>query len=208
MFVLFMVAYGIFYVFPNMYAPWQPMRLPLLWIDETIEFIPWTFVIYTSDYLLIALAILLINDSGKFYSFARMMFATLMFCGVFFLFFPTTYPRPIYPDVTNSFVAAAMGLIDIADTPNNCFPSMHVALTAITTWAVRHKGKPVLFFFLVWTLAVIVSTLTTKQHYFVDILGGLSVTFMIASTEWLLFERGFIRRIPVRVKIPGFNRVF
>jgi membrane-associated phospholipid phosphatase len=49
--------------------------------------------------------------------------------------------------------------------------------------------------FWLWTLTIYVSTLTTKQHYFLDILGGLAVMLIIASLEWALFERKKIARV-------------
>jgi hypothetical protein len=84
----FALGYGIFYIFPNFYASWKPSQLPLTWVDHSVPFLPWTFLIYTSDYLLILLAVLIIEDKESFQSFSRTMFCTLFICGLFFLFFP------------------------------------------------------------------------------------------------------------------------
>ena len=62
MFCLFMMAYSILYVYPNFRPPFPPFYLPLLGIDQTVPLVPWTFLIYTSDYLLILAVIIMIKD--------------------------------------------------------------------------------------------------------------------------------------------------
>ena len=107
----------------------------------------------------------------------------------FFLFFPTTYPRPVYPEVANAFVAFLMNLVRTGDTPNNCFPSMHVALTIGATASIRHRGKGFFLFFGTWTLLIILSTLTTKQHYLMDICGGATVASLLIYLDAKVFGR-------------------
>lgn len=198
MFVLFMLAYAVFYIYPNFYAPWQPHMLPLLPIDQNTPFLPWTFILYTSDYYLFLFVILMHKEKESFNSFCRMAFVTLFICGAFFLFFPTTYPRPQYPEVDNWFIAFLMNLIAVADTPNNCFPSMHVALTGVATWSFRDRGPKVFGFLVVWTLLIYASTLTTKQHYFMDIVGGIGVIVFVAILE-RTFQKIVLGRLIHRV---------
>lgn len=192
MFVIFAAAYLLCYVYPNFFGA-SAVELPLWGIDRAIPFVPWTFIFYTSDYILILIAILTIHDMDRFNSYARMCFYVIFMAGIVFYFFPTTYPRPEYPPVDNWLVAAAMGLVGAADTPRNCFPSMHVALTSAATWGMRYKGRGVFTVFVIWSVAIFVSTLTTKQHYFVDILGGLAVFSLAGVLDWLFFQKGLLR---------------
>lgn len=185
---VFALGYGIFYIFPNFYASWKPSQLPLTWIDHSIPFLPWTFLIYTSDYLLILLAVLIIQDKESFLSFSRTMFCTLFICGIFFITFPTTYPRPPYPILDSLIIQGAMDLVYLADSPNNCFPSMHVALTSVATWNLRNRSPRLFNLFVLWTVAVIASTLTTKQHYLADVVGGLSTVAVVILAETKLFS--------------------
>jgi membrane-associated phospholipid phosphatase len=193
-FVLFMSAYCLLYVIPNFFLNSLPKELPLLWIDKAVPLIPWTFIIYTSDYFVFALAIFLLSEKEKFNSFTRMMFGVLFVCGAFFYGFPTTYPRPEYPAETHWLLAAVMQFVAVADTPRNCFPSMHVGLTAVATWSMRHLGVRALAGFSLWSLAIFASTLTTKQHYFLDILGGLMVMSLIVAVENRLFSPTIVER--------------
>lgn len=210
LFSWFMLGYGVFYIFPNFYAPWMPTQLPLSWIDRQVPFLPWTFLIYTSDYFLILFSILIIHDRQPFYAFSRMMFATLVICGFFFLVFPTTYPRPTYPETGVWWIQAAMDLVYVADSPNNCFPSMHVALTSVATWSLRSYRPRVFRLFTLWTLAIILSTLTTKQHYLADIAGGLSVlaTVVFLEKKWLFPYFSKLSTSSKKIDISEYTKVF
>ena len=191
----FTLGFFIFYLYPNVFPLFEPKYLPLLAIDRIAPFMPWTFLIYTSDYVLIFLVLILLDKREHVNSFARMAFGVLVCCGLFFLFLPTAYPRPLYPEVDNILVAGAMKFIAVADNPNNCFPSMHIALTGVSSWAIRFFSRRLHLGFWLWTLAIYISTLTTKQHYFLDILGGIVVMVAIASLEWRLFERKRLARV-------------
>lgn len=184
--VLYTLAYTFFYIYPNLWPLSEPRFLPMLPIDHYFTLQPWAFVVYISDYLLFTLAIIILDDPAEFNSYARMSFFGLFICGLFFLFFPTTYPRPVYPEVSNPISWAAMNLVGVADTPNNCFPSMHVTMTAVATYALRNRGMKIFLPYVIWAISIFVSTLLTKQHYFVDIVGGLAVTFITAVSEkWI-----------------------
>jgi len=209
-FLIFAVGYAVFYIFPNFYATWQPAQIPLSRLDKIVPFVPWTFLIYTSDYFLIASAILMISEKKSFNSFGRMMFLALFICGLFFLFLPTTYPRPAYPLVDSFLIQVSMDLVYLADSPNNCFPSMHVALTTISAWCLRRRQFWLSMTYAAWTFAVIVSTMTTKQHYFVDILGGLSVVCAVIMIEEKVVPILLARfsKLTKNIEISKFNKVF
>jgi membrane-associated phospholipid phosphatase len=190
---LFALAYAVFYVLPNLRPPFPPLQLPLLWVDRVVPFLPWTVVIYLSDWLLALWVIILVKDVDSFNKLSRMAFMTLTICGIFFLFAPTTYPRPIYP--TDEFlpIQLLLNLLEFADKPTNCFPSNHVAMASIFVWAVRGFDRRKYLGFLIWAVAIFISTLTTKQHYFLDILGGLVVAAAVVTLEYALFAKRWAR---------------
>ncbi len=193
-FLVFMSAYGVLYVIPNFFSDQPAGELPLLWIDKVVPLVPWTFLIYTSDYLVFLITILWLTEKEDFLSFTRMMFGVLGVCGLFFYSYPTIYPRPDYASFApGGVIGAAMEFIAVADSPRNCFPSMHVGLTAVATWSLRKKGPKILGLFGLWSLAIFASTLTTKQHYFLDIIGGLAVMILIAFVEHRLISPRFRR---------------
>jgi membrane-associated phospholipid phosphatase len=186
---LFAVGYLVCYLWPNLSPRFEPRYLPLTFLDRTTPFLPWSFWIYTSDYVLIASVVYLLREKSHFDALARMGYAVLGLCGLFFLFFPTTYPRPVYPETVSLFVGAPMRFIASVDTPSNCFPSMHVALTGVSAWALRKRCQPLAISYAVWTLAICLSTLTTKQHYVWDVAGGLAIMLLAILWEKRVEER-------------------
>ncbi|MCB0405439.1 MAG: phosphatase PAP2 family protein [Bdellovibrionales bacterium] len=197
-FLLYACCYAIFYLYPNLNPLWEPQFISMLAIDRNTPLIPWTFLIYTSDYLLI-LTVILWTSREEFNHFARMAFLVLFFCGAFFYLMPTTYPRPDYPTVSSALVNGAMWLVAAADSPANCFPSQHVALTSICAWSMRRRGPILHTFYWLWALAIFTSTLTTKQHYFYDILGGLVIAVCVSSLEYIYNRKTFVltAKLPV-----------
>lgn len=179
----FNVAYAFFYLLPNFFPLSNPLFLPLTQLDKSVPFLPWTFAIYLSDYILVGSVLFFLTNKERLVSFIRMCFGGLFICGLVFLSFPTAYPRPPYPTDVSWLVRSLMWLVSTADTPNNCFPSMHVMMTGISAWSIRDYAKKKFFLYLFWSGAIFVSTLTTKQHYALDIFGGVLVIILVAFLE-------------------------
>lgn len=194
----FATAYAVLYVAPNFYPLFTPRHLPLWEIDRLVPLIPWTFVIYLSEYLLALTVILSIRSLERYHSLARVAFTVLFLSGLLFIFFPTAYPRPAYPTDQKWMVNFLMNLVGNADTPNNCFPSMHVALTGAFAYAIRNSSMKSRLLYLVWSLLICASTLTTKQHYFVDVLGGVvvaGIAILLEEKYYNRLSRPFLNRI-------------
>ncbi len=186
--LLFSLAYCFFYLWPNFFPVFTPHFLPLTFIDIAIPFLPWTFTIYLSDYLLACSVIALQKEKEKYLSLVRMSFAALFICGTIFIVFPTCYPRPEYPTNEPWFIQFLMSLIANGDTPNNCFPSMHVTMTGVCAWSIRDKGLKWNIIYWIWSLAIFFTTLTTKQHYLFDVMGGIAVIVLVIFIETKLFS--------------------
>lgn len=153
----------------------EPRYLPLTFIDQMTSFLPWTFVIYASDYIFIFFVIWKLKDEQSLSLACYASLLTLSLTFLIFLLFPTTYPRPNLPE--SALWAAIFSAFYMIDAPTNCLPSLHVSLTVLGAWLLSDfRGWKRMAIYL-WALAICYSTLTTKQHYAVDILGGLAVAF-------------------------------
>ncbi|MDP2309377.1 MAG: phosphatase PAP2 family protein [Pseudomonadota bacterium] len=163
-----------------------PSLLPLTTLDLAIPLLPWTVWIYGSGTKAALLGWMLVPDARA----GRRLFWTLALCAaatsLAFTFWPTTYPRDLYPLPVGTN-ASLVELADLRDTdsPTNCFPSLHVALAwgLALNWAgwSRPRGAPtqvsraLAALPILWAAAVSVCTLTTKQHYVVDVPAGMLV---------------------------------
>ncbi len=178
-FVLSGVAVLGFYGISKLAGP--PRTLPLTTLDLAIPLVPWTVWVYGSGTKAALLAWLMVPDARA----GRRLFWTLALCAattsVFFTFWPTTYPRELWP-LPPGTSATLVEFADLraTDSPTNCLPSLHVALAwgLALNWAgwLRRGGAPwTAALPIVWAALVSVGTLTTKQHYVVDVPTGALV---------------------------------
>jgi membrane-associated phospholipid phosphatase len=170
----------------------EPTRLVESALDGWIPFLPWTVWIYVSDYLLLTLAILLSSDRRRSEAAYGLLLAALIGFVIFTLW-PTGIIRssPSFEGVTGLL----WKLIYAIDTTTNAFPSLHVANTCIAARALYGKGGAWRVVTPIWASAVILSTLTTKQHYFVDVPAGILVGLVcIAVTRFGFTYRELGRR--------------
>ena len=171
------IAFVIFYMIPNHINLFTPSVLPMFGFERTLPFMGWTVWIYLSDYLYIAVAFILLSDKSNmnkiYYSQLMLLFASMF---LFFLF-PTVYPRPEveYVGLTGIF----LNLLHSADTPGNACPSIHVAMTFLAGFGFIKEKRNLFYIFMVWAVLISLSTLTVKQHYVLDVIGGffMSVIF-------------------------------
>lgn len=102
-----------------------------------------------------------------------------LICLIFFVAFPTTNVRPAVEG--SGVVPFLMRAIYFLDTPTNLFPSIHCFVAWMGTRYLfsckhlRHKALTCTLC-LVGTLMVFASTLLTKQHVLIDVLGGIAVS--------------------------------
>ena len=139
--------------------PLQPSAL-----DRAIPFLPWTIAVYLSQFAFLFLALWLQNDSRNLTrTFAAIAIATVVSCAVFVVW-PTTILRP-------PVRSAAFDALWLFDVPTNCFPSLHVALAMIAAFFWPRRRWPAVL----WAAAIALSTMATKQHYAIDVIGGAVV---------------------------------
>lgn len=143
--------------------------LPLLGIDQWIPFLPWTTWIYITDYAYPVVVGFLLRDSLTMTRLTFSFFLMANFVGLVFIFFPTQSLRENYALSSGDWL---MAIIRTLDSPLNCFPSAHVAILGLSLAALQRERPKLVWPFLVWAILVSISTLTTKQHYFVDVVGG------------------------------------
>jgi membrane-associated phospholipid phosphatase len=169
---LLCIGICIAYMIPYMVANHLPLHravVPFLFHEDLIPFMPWTFIIYISVY---AEALIVMRTiPARLLKRALPLFALMTTIAIFFfLFFPVEYPRMLYTS-TNHFVS----IFRITDGPGNCFPSLHVATTIFFAglYSLKQGSNWEKALMWLWTIAVIISVLTTKQHYVIDVIGGI-----------------------------------
>jgi PAP2 superfamily len=173
-----------------------PVELPLTAIDRAIPFLPWTVWLYGTFTWASLLAWLHAPDrKAMARTFTAIAIASVV-CGLCFVLFPTTYPRHLWPlPETGALTEAMRELAEIraSDSPTNCAPSLHVALvwSLGLTWAAWIERRALKALPIAWAVVVSICTLTTKQHYLIDLPTGLLVgVFAYWAAERLVPVRG------------------
>ncbi len=177
---------AVLYLVPNHLQLFPPRQLWWTPVDAAVPFLPGTVWIYFSDYVLVAAAFMLQTRGFQVWRYVRTYLALLVVGAVIHLSWPTVFPREWFPVDGGTFSARALATLRGVDAATSCLPSEHVAgsyLAAFSLW----QHRPVTFAaFLLWATAIAVSTLTTKQHYLVDIVTGLLLALAIAGVFFWL----------------------
>ena len=151
--------------------------MPLTAIDRLVGFAPLAMLPYVSlwPYVLLMPALLLGRREAAGYVAAVVAVAAVGL-GIF-LFWPTAIPRL---DIDWSR-HPSFEFLKRVDAAGNACPSLHVAFTVLTAvWLerlLRQIGAPagLRFLSVVWAIAIVYSTLATKQHVAVDVFAGAAL---------------------------------
>lgn len=157
------------YFVTNHLPIFKAQTLPISAVDEWLPFLPWTTWIYITDYAYPVVVGFLLRDSLVMTRLTLSFFLMANSVGFIFIFFPTYSLRENYALNSGDWLIA---IIRILDSPLNCFPSAHVAILGLSLAALQRERPKLLLPFLLWAALIVVSTLTTKQHYFIDVIGG------------------------------------
>jgi hypothetical protein len=179
------LAFSSVYVACGHLHPRPPLLLEPGMLDALIPFLPWTLWVYLSQLLLLMTALALSrDDQDRSQTFYALLIATLL-AALVFLTWPTQVARQ--PVTGAGLTAIAWRLLYLSDTPANCFPSLHVALALLSAAALVRRGGGWRLAAPVWATAIVLSTLTTRQHVALDIAGGL----LLAPMAWILTGKLF-----------------
>jgi membrane-associated phospholipid phosphatase len=164
-----------------------PQELPRSWIDFAVPFLPNSLWIYLSEYFFFIAIYLAADDMINFNKYLYSFFVLQVVSCLIFAIWPTTYPRDLFPlpDNLNAVTHYAFSSLRKADSPANCCPSLHVSSVYLSAFIYLDEKRHLFPLFFIWASAIAASTLTTKQHYLVDVIAGL----LMAAAHYWFFHR-------------------
>ena len=157
---------------------WRPhWDMTLAW-DALVPFLPWTVSIYLASFVYWYLCFVLTSrqqrEKADSFFCAHMLMVTLSF--LCFILLPTTMERPAVTG--GGFWNWLMRVVYWVDSPENLFPSLHCS-TAWLCWVGMRRRKDLPLWLrtlvLLLSIAVCVSTLTTRQHVLADVASGIAL---------------------------------
>ncbi|MBA2660690.1 MAG: phosphatase PAP2 family protein [Bradymonadaceae bacterium] len=173
------------YMYLNQRPLSEPVMLPMTFIDHALPFIAITIWPYAA--LMIANVTLPFLLERREFRAVLIAYAIAIVLNVLiWSLFPTTFPRPPLPEgasISEQFYRWLMSL----DQPTNCFPSGHVTIPAVLVWGLGVQWPQRRWW--MWSLLVVMSLtiVTTKQHYFWDLLGGLGTAGIGAAIAYRFY---------------------
>lgn len=147
-------------------------------LDEQIPFLPASIIIYFGCYLFWAVNYVMIAKLDKKWAY-QFYFADMIsriICFAIFLIFPTTNIRPAVSGT--GIWEMGMRFLYSVDAADNLFPSIHCLVSWFCYIGIRDNDKIPKWYqrmSCVMAVLVFVSTLTTKQHVVIDVVGGVAI---------------------------------
>lgn len=173
------------YVFASHRGEKGGVYLLLTQIDHWIPFIPETVWVYATQHLVLAILFLCTRDSrvGTRFFYSLLICQTLAILS--FVIFPVIYPRGAFEQIMffekeSLTRQLALHLYQI-DKASNCFPSLHVSTCVLMGYVVSKWKVSFTFKLLPYLLfaGIALSTLTFKQHFFIDVVAGAMMAIVV-----------------------------
>jgi membrane-associated phospholipid phosphatase len=172
------------YIFLLRHPAYPVTEIPPVWLDDLIGVQSWTLPFYLSLWLYLSLPPMLMVSRLAIIEYG-IGIGSLCLAGLtLFYFWPTTVGATNidwsqYPGMT---------MLRGMDAAGNACPSLHVATAVFSCfWFLKYLpalgfGRPTRWLAVVWCLAIVYSTLATKQHMALDVAAGiiLSLFFFAA----------------------------
>ena len=174
------LMHGLAYYLANHYPYGTVRELPLTAVDLAMPFWPWTVFLYLSDYLLIFVAFEGCRTRASAERFLVTELVVIFLATLIHWAFPVSFPRTLFPlpEDLAAAPAQAMDFLRAFDAETSCLPSLHVAGAVLAPLLISKEQPRAFPWLMLWAAVVAVSTMTTKQHYLVDVLAGVALAVL------------------------------
>ena len=210
--VAWLVQYGILlslYLWVNSVTSPRSVATPLLAFESRIPLVPAAFLVYASVYLEGMLPVVLLRTPREYLKLqVACTVATFIGFAVFFLM-PMSYPRPAME--AHGAAQALLAIEWAVDRPGCTFPSLHVAFAWLLAFSLGARSRTSRAVWFTSALLISVATLLVKQHYVVDVIGGVVLAlgcWRVAPAASAWCERLFDRRLGAPEPPPSSPSLF
>ena len=164
--------------------------MPLTVIDQWIGFAPLALIPYLSLWVYCSLPVTLMPTRARLLNFGFWIGAMCLLALSIFYWLPNAMP----PTDIDWAQHPSVAFLKAVDAGGNACPSLHVAAAVYSSvwlyWLMRevHLGWRAQSIQILWGVAIVYSTMATKQHVSLDVLAGtvLGIAFALSS-RW--FDR-------------------
>lgn len=194
-FIIAVVVYLLSYEVPKYLISFDRLHYLQVYIDTLIPFYSPSVVVYIGAFFqwINAILIALGQSKEKGYRYASAIIIGSLIGMIIYFVYPTCAYRP---EVTGTSIFDLLcRTIFMFDNIINACPSFHCFCSTILLFVIydcENIKKSTLYINIVFSILVYVSTLLTKQHVFVDIIGGILLAIVsFALSKKIVFSRIF-----------------
>jgi membrane-associated phospholipid phosphatase len=180
----------LFLLVKSVYLPLNKRKSKFYWkiriIDDYIPLIPIFIIPYLGYFIYIITTIILLWNSNYIYFFFTTYIISYIIAGFFWYFIPNGVKRPLIKgkDIFSKLIA----LIYKYDDDTNGFPSAHIFGTLICSYFLTLVFPQQTILIWLINFLICISTVFVKQHYVLDIAGGI-ITFWLSIMIGGLFGK-------------------
>jgi len=167
---------ALFLAVKSLYIPLNKRRSKYYWklsIDDKIPFIPIFIIPYLGYFVFILITIVQLWNTEYLNSFFISYILVYLIAGLFWYLFPNGVRRPLIK--RKDPFSKITSFIYSIDEDSNGFPSAHIFGTLICSYFMFLISPNYWLLILITCITICVSTLFTKQHYIIDLIGGIAV---------------------------------
>ena len=179
-YIALQVVVALLYYLGSLIVLFDTYTVPLTVVDYYIKPHFLAVWIYLSFFLLLFLTVYLSNKKNNIL-FVKLIIINSIISLIIFIFYPTfIIDTDYYILQKNSPISfKVLSFIIEADVRSNCFPSLHVANSLLATiFLFRIKNKVITLTSTIWFCLIVWSVISTGQHYFYDVLGGVLLSII------------------------------
>jgi membrane-associated phospholipid phosphatase len=174
--------------------------MPVTWVDDLVVLSPWSFPLYASLWVYVALGPALAKDARELATWGAVSFAMAVIGLGIFMVLPTKIPDPAidwsrYP---------SLAFLKTVDVSGNACPSLHAAFSVFTAVVLHRLLKAIraprtlLVFNALWCLGIVYAAVATRQHVALDVIAGS----ILAGAASIVYARA--GRLPGRTEPVDF----
>lgn len=174
---------------------------PTVWLERIqtpwlTEFLQVAYSLFVPAVVLLPVLLYCTNRLEEGRSFGFLLCLGFLTSYVVYLIVPARGPRflldviqtkPLEGLWLTTFLREGLDVLESAHY--DCFPSGHMEMTLLAWWYSRRISGPLFWFFSVYTLLIVVSTVYLRYHYTVDLIAGL-ITAAAVYAVWSVLETG------------------
>ncbi|MBN2603678.1 MAG: phosphatase PAP2 family protein [Candidatus Thermoplasmatota archaeon] len=154
-----------------------------IWNPGIVTFFVFIYIgVYPFTLWFSVLYFLITNNVKSMKTLAYGLFFIYLIALPFYLFIPVTNVYKFYQldSPLNSVLPSVESFFYSLTTQNNCFPSLHTAMTILIAWCAYLTGNKKLSYFTIFcAITVIISVLYLCIHWITDVIAGATITLIV-----------------------------